>query len=74
MEDMIGDAMSAQFATQSTTTEDVLKTQTVGLLHLADFRKRRAEALEQKDLDTQSRPLSRVGTPLSTGPVTSRKG
>ena len=29
--------------------EEVLKSQTVGLVHLSDFRKRQAEALEQKD-------------------------
>lgn len=73
-QDKGADAMSSQFASQSTTTEDLLKSQTVGLLHLADFRKRRAEALEQKDKDVQSGPLSRLGTPLSSGPSTSREG
>lgn len=35
----------------SSTAEDVLKQQTVGLVHLSDFRKRRAEALDRRDTD-----------------------
>lgn len=35
--------------TSASTAEDLLKSQTVGLVHLSDFRKRRAEALEQKE-------------------------
>lgn len=68
------DAMNSQFATQTTSTEDLLKSQTVGLLHLADFRKRRAEALEQKDRETQNKPLSRLGTSASSTPTVSREG
>jgi protein FAM50 len=33
----------------SSAAEDVLKQQTVGLVHLSDFRKRRAEALDRRD-------------------------
>lgn len=36
-----------RFASSGHTAEDLLKEQTVGLVHLSDFRKRRAEALEQ---------------------------
>lgn len=72
--DKTPDAMQAQFAAQSTTAEDLLKSQTVGLLHLADFRKRRAEALDQKDRDAQSRPLSRSGTPAVSVPGTPKDG
>jgi hypothetical protein len=40
-----------RFKSQTKTVEDVLATQTVGLVALSDFRKRRAEALEQKEKD-----------------------
>ena len=36
-----------RFTSTTQSAEDVLKEQTVGLVHLSDFRKRRAEALEQ---------------------------
>jgi hypothetical protein len=42
-----------RFTPQAKTIEDVLSTQTVGLVALSDFRKRRAEALEQKERDAQ---------------------
>ncbi|KAF3941805.1 hypothetical protein ABW19_dt0206725 [Dactylella cylindrospora] len=38
-----------RFTSQNETLEDVLKSQTVGLVHLSDFKKRRAELLEQKE-------------------------
>jgi hypothetical protein len=38
----------ARFASSTHTAEDLLKEQTVGLVHYSDFRKRRAEALEQQ--------------------------
>lgn len=38
-----------RFTAQSETAEDLLKSQTVGLVHLDDFRKRRAEAIELKE-------------------------
>ncbi|RMZ82368.1 hypothetical protein DV737_g2108, partial [Chaetothyriales sp. CBS 132003] len=38
-----------RFTSQVATAEDLLKSQTVGLVNLADFRKRRADALEQKE-------------------------
>lgn len=38
-----------RFTSQASTAEDLLKSQTVGLVHLSDFRKRRAEVLEQKE-------------------------
>jgi hypothetical protein len=40
---------NGRFTAQAETAEDLLKSQTVGLVHLDDFRKRRAEALEQKE-------------------------
>jgi protein FAM50 len=38
-----------RFASSAHDAEDLLKSQTVGLVHLSDFRKRRAEALEQSE-------------------------
>jgi len=42
---------NSRFTSQTKTAEDLLSTQTVGLVALSDFRKRRAEALEQKEKD-----------------------
>ncbi len=42
-----------RFTSQTKTAEDLLSTQTVGLVNLSDFRKRRAEVIEQKERDTQ---------------------
>lgn len=43
------------FANANLSTEDLLKSQTVGLVRLDDFRKRRAEVLEQKEKEAQDR-------------------
>ncbi|KAF2762001.1 hypothetical protein EJ05DRAFT_482802 [Pseudovirgaria hyperparasitica] len=45
---------NSRFTSQAHTAEDLLKSQTVGLVNLTDFRKRRAEALEQKERELQS--------------------
>lgn len=50
-----------RFTAQAPTAEDLLKEQTVGLVHLSDFRKRRAEALDQ---------VSRDVTPSASGTST----
>ncbi|RMD43741.1 hypothetical protein DV735_g1372, partial [Chaetothyriales sp. CBS 134920] len=42
-----------RFTSQLATAEDLLKSQTVGLVNLADFRKRRADALEQKEREAR---------------------
>jgi protein FAM50 len=56
-----------RFTSQSKTAEDLLSTQTVGLVALSDFRKRRAEALEQKERDTQDALLGgRSGSGTAT--------
>lgn len=64
------------FTNQTLEAEDLLKSQTVGLVKLDEFRKRRAEVLEQKEREAQDRTLgrfttgnSRSATP-STGDVT----
>lgn len=43
-----------RFTSQASTAADLLASQTVGLVHLSDFRKRRAEALEQKERESGS--------------------
>ncbi|OAX85380.1 hypothetical protein ACJ72_00228 [Emergomyces africanus] len=47
------------FTNQSASAEDLLKSQTVGLVHLSDFRKRRAEVLEQKEREAHDKSLGR---------------
>jgi protein FAM50 len=60
-----------RFTTQSKTAEDLLSTQTIGLVALSDFRKRRAEALEQKERDAQDALLGGgVGGSSASGTVT----
>ena len=69
-------AQSSQFAAQSTTAEDLLRAQTVGLVKLDDFRKRRAEVLELKEREARDASArgSRVGTPATDGSRTPRDG
>ncbi|EKD18255.1 uncharacterized protein L3040_004787 [Drepanopeziza brunnea f. sp. 'multigermtubi'] len=62
-----------RFTSQTKTAEDLLSTQTVGLVNLSDYRKRRAEALEQKERDVQDAILGAVSaraTPTSDGAST----
>ncbi|KAL9597670.1 MAG: hypothetical protein Q9219_004997 [cf. Caloplaca sp. 3 TL-2023] len=67
---------NARFTSQAATAEDLLKSHTVGLVHLNDFRKRRAEALEQKEREAHGGNFGRFtaasnpGTPLSSDGVT----
>ena len=49
------------FTGQTATTEDLLKSQTVGLVNLADFRKRRAGVLEQKEKEARDGASSATG-------------
>ncbi|KAF2745144.1 XAP5-domain-containing protein [Sporormia fimetaria CBS 119925] len=56
-----GTPANSRFTSQSATAEDLLKEQTVGLVGLDDFRKRRAEALERRE---------REGTNARSGTVT----
>ncbi|KAF2120465.1 XAP5, circadian clock regulator-domain-containing protein [Lophiotrema nucula] len=57
---------SSRFTSQAATAEDLLKEQTVGLVNLSDFRKRRAEALERKEREG-SNVGSGTSTPLDGG-------
>ncbi len=62
-----------RFTSQSASTAtvaDLLSNQTVGLVNLSDYRKRRAEAIEQKERDAQelhlgSKPASGAVTPAA---------
>ena len=58
---------SSRFTAQASTAEDILKAQTVGLVQLSDFRKRRAEALEQKEREAQEHSLGRFTPGGSSG-------
>ncbi len=65
-----GTSTPRSFTNQTASTEDLLKSQTVGLVHLDDFRKRRAEVLEQREKEAQDKTYGRfksstrrVGTP-----------
>ncbi|KAF3911292.1 hypothetical protein ABW21_db0200193 [Orbilia brochopaga] len=51
-----------RFTAQNETLEDVLKSQTVGLVHLSDFKKRRAELLEQKEREAANANQSAPGS------------
>lgn len=48
-----GSSTPRAFTSQATSAEELLKSQTVGLVHLADFRKRRADVLEQKEKEAR---------------------
>ncbi|KAI0623686.1 xap5 domain-containing protein [Pyrenophora tritici-repentis] len=51
-------AGNARFTSQAATAEDLLKEQTVGLVNLNDYRKRRAEASERKERGDTAGDLS----------------
>jgi protein FAM50 len=53
-----------RFTSQAATAEDLLKAQTVGLVNLNDYRKRRAEALDLKERGVTSTIDSGASTPV----------
>ncbi|KAL8816893.1 MAG: hypothetical protein Q9223_004178 [Gallowayella weberi] len=61
-------SQNTRFTSQGATAEDLLQSHTVGLVHLNDFRKRRAEALEQKE--REARENSRGRFPAASGNAT----
>ena len=67
-------AQHSQFTPQASTAEDLLKSQTIGLVHLSDFRKRRAEALEQKEREAQGSPFGRLTPSSRSGAATPNDG
>ncbi|RPB23847.1 XAP5-domain-containing protein [Terfezia boudieri ATCC MYA-4762] len=69
---------TSRFTKTTETLEDVLKTQTVGLVHLSEFKKRRVQLLEKKEREAHERGRigiestlgSTNGTPQSSGSET----
>jgi protein FAM50 len=61
-----GTLENARFKSQAATAEDLLKAQTVGLVNLNDYRKRRAEALDLKEREATSGVTSGVDSGAST--------
>lgn len=62
-----------RFTNHTDTLEDALKFQTVGLVHLADFKKRRTELAEQRDREAAEK-LQSAGTSRGGSGKTSREG
>jgi protein FAM50 len=66
------------FTNQTASAEDLLKSQTVGLVHLSDFRKRREKVLEQKEREAHGKSFKQFtagnssSTTASTGDETDR--
>ncbi|KAI0134898.1 XAP5-domain-containing protein [Daldinia grandis] len=56
--------MTSRFTSQNKTTQQRLSTHTVGLVALSDFRKRRAEVIEQQE--REARDAIATGTPQDT--------
>lgn len=56
-------ASTPRFVAQNATAEDLLKTQTVGLVNLADYKKRRADAIELKERELEDSARSGTNTP-----------
>ncbi|KAL8762784.1 MAG: hypothetical protein Q9184_001266 [Pyrenodesmia sp. 2 TL-2023] len=65
---------NARFTSQAATAEDLLRSQTVGLVHLNDFRKRRAEALEQKEREAHGSNLGRFTAASNSSTAASSDG
>ncbi|GAB1318566.1 XAP5, circadian clock regulator-domain-containing protein [Madurella fahalii] len=53
---------ASRFTPQNKTTHERLSTNTVGLVALSDFRKRRAEVLEQQEREAREATLARTNT------------
>lgn len=62
---------NSRFISNTETLEDALKTQTVGLVHLSEFKKRRVELAEQREREAaeklQAAHTSRAGTSSREG-------
>lgn len=59
-------ATSSNFRASSYTAEDLLKNETVGLVQLSDFRKRRAEVLDKRNREVEAASLTGTATPISS--------
>ena len=60
---MSSDSRTSRFTPQNKTTHERLSTNTVGLVALSDFRKRRAEVLEQQEREAREAALTGTSTP-----------
>ena len=60
-----------RFTSQNETLEDVLKSQTVGLVNLSDFKKRRAELLEQKEREAANQTSAAAANGATRASVSS---
>lgn len=58
----------SRFVAQNKTTHERLSTHIVGLVHLSDFRKRRAEVIEQQEREVREAHLSTPNRSLSRTP------
>ncbi|KAF5018238.1 hypothetical protein F66182_9801 [Fusarium sp. NRRL 66182] len=59
----MSDSGTSRFTPQNKTTNERLSTHTVGLVALSDFRKRRAEVLEQQERESREAAFSGTSTP-----------
>ncbi|GKU08362.1 xap5 containing protein [Fusarium langsethiae] len=59
----MSDSGASRFKPQNKTTNERLSTHTVGLVALSDFRKRRAEVLEQQERESREAAYSGTSTP-----------
>src|SRR5689334_3179169 len=59
----MSDQAPSRFTPQNKTTHERLSNQTVGLVQLSDFRKRRAEVLEQQVREAREAAFSGTSTP-----------
>lgn len=64
----------SRFTPQNQSTNDRLSNNTVGLVALSDFRKRRAEVLEQQEREAREARNTGTGTGTSTPPDRSQTG
>ncbi|RPB14622.1 XAP5-domain-containing protein [Morchella conica CCBAS932] len=61
---------NSRFTPNTETLEDALKTQTVGLVHLSDFKKRRVELAEQREREAAEKLQTYRGTSSREGSET----
>ena len=66
----MSDPSASRFAPQNKTTQQRLSTNTVGLVALSDFRKRRAEVLEQQEREARDGSGTGTSTPEQSTPGT----
>lgn len=70
----MSDPAASRFAPQNKTTQQRLSTNTVGLVALSDFRKRRAEVLEQQEREARDAGGTGTSTPEQSVPGTPDNG